>query len=159
MKCSKCGKYEATTNIRRVVNGVVIEKNLCSICAAKEGLDLTPQSSLAGMLASMFGDTMVLEPKNEKCCPVCGSSFSKIAESGKAGCADCYKTFKAELLPYLKRVHGSTKHIGKAPGNIPKNDTIEGLRQELNRLVSEEKYEQAAVLRDKIRQLEATGNE
>lgn len=156
MLCSKCGKYNATTHIRTVVNGVVIEKNLCSMCAATEGLDFTSQNSLAGMLASMFGE---VKAENTKKCPVCGETFSQIAQSGKAGCADCYKTFKAELLPYLKRVHGSTKHIGKKPNNEPLKDTLEQLRQELSRLIEEENYEQAAVIRDKIRGMEASGNE
>lgn len=164
MKCEKCGINTATTHIRTVVNGVISEKNLCSHCAATEGYTTTSQTSLAGMLASMFGEVVETKPQIRKTCPVCGCSFNDIAHSGKAGCADCYTTFKAELLPYLKRVHGSTKHIGKIPNNaplavIPEEDTVQSLRMELNRLVAEEKYEQAAVIRDKIKKLEGKENE
>ena len=79
------------------------------------------------------------------------------------GCAQCYKTFNSELLPYLKRIHGSIKHSGKIPNRAPlivkpKEDSIESLRALLNSLVSEEKYEQAAVVRDKIRKLEGKDN-
>ena len=64
-----------------------------------------------------------------------------------------------ELLPYLKRVHGSTKHIGKIPNRAPlavktDEETVEGLRSKLNQLIREEKYEEAAVIRDKIKRLE-----
>ena len=151
MLCEKCGKYHATTHMRTVVNGVAKEQNLCDYCAAGEGLNVTPKS----IFASMFGEMLELKPQNMKRCPVCHSTFNDIAKSGKAGCSECYKTFKTELLPYLKRVHGSTHHIGKAPEN---NDGINELKAELKRLVREEKYVQAAVLRDKIKEMEANAN-
>ena len=160
MLCEKCGKNNATTHIKTVVNGVVREQNLCSHCAAEEGYTGIGHNSLAGMLASMLGE--VSSPylaSTETKCPVCGASFSDIAQTGKVGCAECYKTFKNELLPYLKRVHGSIKHSGKIPSRAPlmvkpETETVDSLKLELNRLVSEENYEQAAVIRDKIRKLE-----
>ena len=116
MLCDKCGKNNATTHIKQIINGVVTERNLCSSCAAEEGYSKFPHGGLADMLASMFGDISGLGiESNETRCPVCGSRFSDIAETGKAGCAECYKTFYSELLPYLKRVHGSVKHVGKVP--------------------------------------------
>ena len=36
----------------------------------------------------------------------------------------------------------------------PKEKTIDELRQELSRLVADEKYEQAAIVRDKIKEME-----
>ncbi len=165
MLCEKCGKNNATTHIRTVVNGVVKELNLCSSCAAKEGYNTFPHNSLAGMLASMFGDVAAHTQLSgaETKCHICGSDFRTIAESGKVGCAECYKTFGNELLPYLKRVHGSTHHIGKIPNSaplavVPEAETVESLRLKLNQLVSEEKYEQAAVIRDKIKKMEAENN-
>lgn len=160
MLCEKCGKNNATTHIRTVVNGVAREINLCGYCAAKEGYGSMAHNSLAGMLASMLGEvTSPQMSSNVVKCPVCNASFSDIAETGKVGCAECYKTFKKELLPYLKRVHGSTKHSGKIPNRAPltvmqDTETVDFLKLELNRLVSEEKYEQAAVIRDKIKKIE-----
>ena len=165
MICDKCGKNNATTHIRSVVNGVVTEKNLCGYCAATEGYNQLTDNSLAGMLASMFGDVMESHlPSASVRCPVCGVSFSDIAETGKVGCAECYKSFYSELLPYLKRIHGGTKHVGKIPNIAPlvikkDNDTIQDLRMMLNRLISEEKYEEAAVIRDKIKKMEGNKNE
>ncbi len=160
MKCEKCGQNIATTHIRSVVNGVAVEKNLCSHCASQEGYSLSPQNGLADMLASMFGQELRKNRINTKKCPVCNSDFSAIAKSGKAGCSMCYQTFKSELLPYLKRVHGSTKHIGRTPNSSAfKNDnTVESLRKELSQLVAEERYEQAAVVRDKIKEIEGGTN-
>ena len=83
MLCEKCGKNNATTHIRTVVNGVVREVNLCGYCAAKEGYATVGHNSLAGMLASMLGEVSNphIASKTVKC-PICGASFSDIAESG-----------------------------------------------------------------------------
>ncbi len=160
MLCEKCGKNNATTHIRTVVNGVVTEKNLCGYCAASEGYADIGHNSLGEMLASMFGDVLATgSPSATLRCPCCGAAFSDIAESGKVGCSECYKTFYNELLPYLKRVHGSTKHAGRIPNKAPlatrpAEDTVEGLRTKLNDLIRSEKFEEAAVIRDKIKKLE-----
>lgn len=165
MLCEKCGKSNATTHIRTVVNGVVHELNLCAACAAQGGYTNLSHNSLASMLASMFGESIGRIPAKEgKVCPVCGARFSDIAKSGKMGCAECYKSFGSELMPYLKRVHGSTKHIGKVPNSAPlavrpSEDTVENLKMELSRAISEERYEDAAVIRDKIKQKEGKINE
>lgn len=162
MLCEKCGKNHATTHIKTVVNGVAQEYNLCPYCAAKYGY---ATNSLAGMLVSMFGEisSSELSQKQTKC-SVCGAAFYDIAKTGKVGCSECYKVFYDELLPYLKRVHGSTSHAGKVPESasisVQQNtDTIDELRNQLRLLVAEEKYEQAAVIRDKIKELEEKGNE
>lgn len=160
MLCDKCGKNNATTHIRSVVNGVVSEKNLCGYCAAKEGAIGIGTNNLTQMLASLFGESLSSGSKAAKLrCSCCGSSFSDIAESGKVGCSNCYKTFYDELLPYLKRVHGSVTHSGKIPNKAPlaiKDDTetVSSLRMKLSQLVSEERFEEAAIVRDKIKKLE-----
>ncbi len=162
MLCEKCGINHATTHIKTVVNGILKEYNLCSGCAASSGY---ATNSLTGMLASMFGDISKYEsPIESTKCPVCNATFSDIAKSGKVGCSECYTTFYNELLPYLKRVHGSTNHVGKIPNSAPlvikpQTETVLDLRNELSRLVAEENYEQAAIIRDKIKEMEANGNE
>ncbi len=157
MFCEKCGKNHATTHIKTMVNGIVREYNLCASCAAQSGYG---SNSITGMLASMLGEISIPTPKNEKRCALCGATFSDIAHNGKMGCGECYKTFKDEILPYLKRVHGATAHAGRIPNRAPlivkpKEKNIDDLRQELSRLVAEEKYEQAAIVRDKIKEMES----
>lgn len=160
MLCEKCGKNHATTHIRSVVNGVVTERNLCGYCAATEGYNNLPHNSLGEMLASMFGDVLSSgSPSAKLRCPCCGAAFSDIAESGRVGCSECYKTFYDQLLPYLKRVHGSTKHAGKIPNRAPlivrpAEETIDSLRMKLNELIREENFEEAVIVRDKIKKLE-----
>lgn len=166
MLCENCKKNNATTHIHTVINGVVTDKNLCGYCAAKLGYNNFSHNPLANMLASMFGEVGHSNLSAKKCA-CCGSSFSDIAETGRVGCAECYNTFSDELLPYIKRLHGSTSHIGKKPSSlrpktlvsVEKKETaiqvspIERLKEELRRCIEREEYEKAATLRDKIKSL------
>lgn len=165
MLCDKCKKNTATRFIKTIVNGIAKEYNLCEECAAKEGYSTISNGTLSSMLASLFGEGLHNNSAiNETKCPKCNTTFSEIAKSGKVGCCECYKTFKSDLIPYIKRVHGSISHTGKVPNSAPlilkpQQKTIDDLRMELNRLVSQEKYEQAAVIRDEIKKLEGEKNE
>lgn len=159
MLCEKCGKHTATTHIRSIINGVCREKNLCSACAAEEGYNKIGQNSLMDMLTSMLGDNGVAQNSiGEEKCDCCGATFSQIASSGKVGCSKCYEKFRNQLIPYLKRVHGSVNHIGKKLSNeqliVTPTDKVSDLRKKLAELVKNEKYEEAAVVRDEIKKYE-----
>ena len=163
MLCEKCGKNPATTHIHTVINGVSATKHLCQFCAANQN---EKQTSLANMFSSMFSEllnTGAIAPT--KTCDICGTSFSSIAKSGKAGCPSCYSVFFDELVPYIKRVHGSTVHMGKHPQTnaqpttlvavqSTKDKKIEELKQALKNHIEKEEYELAAKIRDEIRMLE-----
>lgn len=160
MLCEKCGKNTATTHIKTVINGVVTEMNLCGYCAAKHGYTDFSKGSLSALLSSMLASGVQNAGKIQTGrCSFCGATFAQIAESGKVGCANCYKDFKNELLPYFKRIHGSVQHSGKNPISVKlattsAAPTIEELKIRLAELVALEKFEEAAVLRDKIKEEE-----
>ena len=161
MLCEKCGVNNATTHIRTIINGVVHEKHLCSHCAATESKYETKyetkDNNLAQILGNMFGNASQNSQSAITRCGCCGSTYEDIAESGRCGCPECYHSFYNQLLPYFKRVHGSTQHIGKRINVVNKKtetDTIDELRELLKQLINEENYEQAAVVRDKIKSLQ-----
>lgn len=85
-------------------------------------------------------------------------SYRDFQQSGKIGCADCYQTFRPQLEPLLRRIHGSSVHRGKIPhrsgGTLELKHEIGLLRQQLQESVAHEEYEKAAEYRDKIRALE-----
>ena len=91
-------------------------------------------------------------------CPNCGMRFSKFKETLEVGCGECYSSFKDLIDDEIKKVQGSTIHIGKIPSNISKMEerqlSINELRDQLNKAIMEEAYERAAVLRDKIKSLQ-----
>lgn len=171
MLCQNCKRNEATTHIRRIVNGAAAEYHLCPECADQLGYS-SPLGGLGLGLGELFGsflgDMPISRLSNRVIrCEKCGCSFEDIAKSGKVGCADCYELFYDKLLPSLRRIHGQTVHAGKKPrgtdGEEPQpkkeSDRIGELKQKLAQAVEEQNFELAAVLRDEIRRAEANGNE
>jgi protein arginine kinase activator len=79
---------------------------------------------------------------------------------GRLGCPHDYEVFRAGLKPLLERIHRSDRHVGKSPRHYSPNPVRETelieLRSQLRRAVEAEAYEEAARLRDLLRQKEAT---
>jgi len=92
-------------------------------------------------------------------CPRCGFSQADFKKSGRLGCPECYRTFADGLEGLLKSMHKGTRHVGKAPeGRRHKRDLAERLstlQQKLTKAIEEENFEQAALLRDEIKQMSA----
>ena len=56
-------------------------------------------------------------------------------------------------MPSLKRIHGNLKHTGKSPSGVfneNKSEDVSFLKAEHEKAVSEQNFELAATLRDKI---------
>ena len=78
------------------------------------------------------------------------------------GCSDCYDKFEDRLAPSIEKIHGNVKHIGKnvtytETTNTKKqtvNDSLSQLKEELKQAVKEQRFEDAAVLRDKIKEID-----
>ena len=72
------------------------------------------------------------------------------------GCPDCYKVFAEGLEGLLKTMHKGTRHIGKVPEALRQNrdlsDRLKTLQKRLTKAVEGEDFEQAAKLRDEIKQ-------
>ncbi len=167
MMCDECGKSPATVRFEQIINGKRIVTNLCRECAAKKGVlnvFFQPGFSINNLLSAILGSQMTgppaLEPGGEEDrCPVCGLSYRDFARAGRLGCSRCYKTFEEKLDPLLRRIHGSDRHVGKAParagGAALIKRELEGLKRQLQSAVAKEAYEKAAQLRDRIKSLEA----
>ncbi|MCL2301596.1 MAG: UvrB/UvrC motif-containing protein [Firmicutes bacterium] len=170
MLCQHCKQNEATTHIRRVINGAAQEYHLCAACAKEAGIAAqfaAPEFGFqlsdlfSGFLgSSLRGQSLPAPPR----CELCGSSLDEIIRGGRVGCARCYETFAEQLQPTLQRIHGVLKHTGKTPETDPavarrkqKEQEIARLREEIAAAVQAEDYEQAARLRDKIKTLEEGG--
>jgi len=162
MICDNCNEREANVHIKKIENGQVTEYNLCQECAAQMGEMPVSfpdfQSSIFGNLSDMlagFSDAARIEKvEAEKKCPGCGQTFSDFQNSGRLGCGECYDTFEKSLNLLLQRIQGATQHAGKSPLGIEEKAEIVKLKEELKKAVEAEEYERAAVIRDKIRELE-----
>ena len=84
-------------------------------------------------------------------CPECGLTYAAFKAEGRLGCPHDYDAFRPVLEPLLERVHRSVLHEGKQPVASRNAARLEELRTRLKAAVSTEDYEQAARLRDLIR--------
>ena len=105
---------------------------------------------------------MTVSREDAVCCEKCGSTFNDIVNSGKIGCADCYRTFYDKLLPSLQRIHGKTRHEGKTPKAVKvETDSTESkisrLEKELKDAVERQDFEKAARIRDEIKAIKEGG--
>lgn len=153
MMCDKCGKKPATTLVRQNINGKYNEYRLCSDCASEE--------KIFGNFADFFPSFVsapVKQLRSDEVCPFCGSTTEEISRSGRAGCAKCYSVFGSLFDPYIQKLHGKAKHVGRIPASAGKDITlkkeINDLREKLAEAVKSEDYEHAAEYRDKLRELE-----
>lgn len=97
-------------------------------------------------------------------CPACGYTLADFEQSGIFGCDVCYSVFSNDIAALLRRIHGSSQHIGSRPTSkrvlLPESD-LGNLREKLSSAIQGEDFEEAARLRDLIRNIEreqAKGN-
>ncbi len=160
MLCDICGKRPATVHLTEIINGKVKEVHLCEECARKKSEQLQVQFNIADFLYDFVNASSLETEKQEKeICPNCGLSYLDFKKQGKFGCSRCYDVFKPKILPLLQKIHGSIQHRGKYPSikeyrHLSLRQKIESLKKYLARAVKLEEYEEAARLRDQIRELE-----
>lgn len=167
MKCTHCHKNEANTHIQKIINGQKEEMYLCEDCAKELGVmnefSFEPFSmdnffgNLIGAGASAFNSLVGLNS-----CSTCGSTLKDIIDSGHVGCSDCYDKFEDRLSPSIEKIHGNVKHIGKNvtyteatnSKKTTEKNSLSQLKEELKQAVKEQRFEEAAVLRDKIKEFD-----
>jgi protein arginine kinase activator len=158
MKCQKCHNA-ATLHITEVLGEEQFEElHLCEQCANKYLYE--PQQKGTGAKSGGEHSARAEEgnPSNQRECPSCGIKFVEFRNTGRLGCPHDYEEFRDELADLLENIHGETRHCGKTPRRQPQNKQTQSeliqLRGRLKQAVTKEDYEEAAKLRDRIRQLE-----
>ncbi len=166
MLCQNCKKNEATTHIKRVLNGEATESHLCSNCAQVIGVGSFFDDfslNMPDIFSGFFGDSAfaLSEGKLERC-EKCGFCFDDIIKSGSVGCSGCYEKFYHKLQPSIQRIHGKAKHTGKVPKNTSSRvvhtgktteEKIADLHKDMQKAIDMQNFEQAAVIRDEIKKL------
>ncbi|MBA3894578.1 MAG: UvrB/UvrC motif-containing protein [Gemmatimonadales bacterium] len=164
MSCDQCRDREAVIHLTQIVNEQVTTLHLCERCAAEKGVESPSagtKTPLVGFLAEMGKDLpdTTTTPRSTETCLRCGGSLQDFRESGRLGCPECYRSFEVPLRDLLRRLHGSTHHVGEryadregAPADAG-GQTAE-LREQLRLAVETENFELAAELRDRLRVVE-----
>lgn len=160
MMCDVCGKREATVHLTEIVNDKMTKLHLCEECAKEKGAEMEEHFGLSDLLAGLAdlgapAETSIIEKVK---CPSCGFTYQDFKKVGRLGCGDCYEAFKKQLGPLLKRIHGADRHVGKIPVTVGKTikdtRTLQELKMQMEKAIQAEEFEEAARLRDKIKELE-----
>ena len=182
MLCENCKKREANVRYSENVNGVKKELNLCEECSRELGITNNmdfrmPTFDFSNFFGSFLEDfsnssdfmPLLSEIKQVKC-DSCNSTFDDIINTGRYGCPNCYDVFEDRMDPILKKLQGSNRHngrLGKISENKVKFDKskdnnsndnakskLEKLQEDLKLAIKEERYEEAAKIRDEIKKEE-----
>lgn len=180
MLCENCGKREANVRYSENINGVKKEMHLCEECSRKLGITdrmdfRMPSLDFSNFFGSFLEDfstpdfmPLLNEVKLVKC-DSCGSTFEDIINTGRYGCANCYDVFEDRMAPILKKLQGANRHNGRL-GKISDNNVkfekkdeqrsenkadskLEKLQEDLKQAIKEERYEDAAKIRDEIKKM------
>jgi len=165
MTCDVCGKNPATVHLTEIIDEQMNELHLCEECARKKSSQMEEKFGLSELLAGLTNfEKPPVEGGAEKeitvKCPGCGLTYKDFKKVGRLGCGECYTTFKKYLAPLLKRIHGANFHYGKCPVKAgskaagKKSPDAQELRARLQKAIESEEYEEAARLRDQIRELQ-----
>ena len=168
MLCDNCGEREAAIHLTQIVDNTVTTMHLCEQCAAAKGVETgasVAKFPLGDFLASLGkpGSSQAAEAGADVACPACGGTLQDFRQTGRLGCARCYTTFEAHLRDLLRRLHGSSQHVGEryaavaaAPAESAAGPAraVGELREQLRRAIESENFELAAELRDRLKVLE-----
>ena len=146
MRCDRCGKNEATFYYKSNINGKVTQVHLCPQCA--EELGYTDSFRSAGMTGGLFGDF-----------------FSRpfgMLEPFFSGLGSRMLTEFPEPVDVLGQARESTPAQEDTGDLLPRDEQDALTRQrkrnalqtQLNLAVQEERFEEAAKLRDERKALE-----
>ncbi len=167
MLCDECNQREALFSFTQIVGEKKNVKNLCFECAQKQGFEnpLMDLSKVLGKLLVNMLDQHLHSKKasrSEKdsdvlCCDKCQLNWADFKENGLLGCPHCYESFKDKLKILLRRVHGNNQHVGQKLPSASKitesnDDILYTLEKKLQNAVKLEKFEEAAKIRDQIRE-------
>lgn len=156
MLCEECKINEASVLITMLVQDEKRTKYLCQDCVDKLKVNFQQ-----GDIESFLSNIMALLPKTTPAetlqCSSCHMTYEDFQKTGKLGCAQCYTDFQQQLQPLLRRIHGRTQHAGRVPlqyqEETKKDKETDVLRAQMEKAIEEENFEQAAVIRDQLKEL------
>jgi protein arginine kinase activator len=153
INCDICSKL-ATVHLTQIVNGKIHKIDLCETCAKEKGVTDPNGFSLADLLASGVDNDGVDVSHSDLVCSVCGFTPEDYKKLGRLGCPSCYEDLAPMVEPMLAYMHKGVSHIGKKPENtlarVESRSKLTEIEDQLQNAIDEERYEDAAELRDQL---------
>lgn len=161
MLCCICKEREATVHYTKIDGDKVQKVDLCEECSKTKGVNDPVGFELADLLLGLGASKEIEQASGgaEVKCGRCGFTQADFKKAGRLGCPECYKSFAEGLEGLLKTMHKGTRHVGKVPDALRQSrelsDRLKTLQKRLAKAVEDENFEQAAALRDEIKQMSA----
>lgn len=151
---SDSSSTEPKLYLTKVLGGKVFHKNVS--LQTEEGLKILSSHGYA-----LFGKgerITLLKKKVSLECPECGCTQTQFEKTGRFGCSYCYTTFRFFIPGLLGKMHSGTSHFGKIPSKFRSpglmQERMGRLREEMDRAVQKENYEEASRIRDEIQSID-----
>ena len=169
MVCENCKQRHAKVTVTQVQDGQKFTHHYCEVCAAQFHpfhYDVQEEPiSLQQFISNWFGSPIQQQVQNKQpqqttSCTKCGFTYRQFLKQGKFGCTQCYSTFYEHLPAIFEKLHGGTEHIGSVENKTSDTERlvqhIEELRQQIKQAIEQERFEDAASIRDQIKVLQAS---
>lgn len=158
MLCQRCLKRDAQVHSYRINNNELTDVHLCPRCAEinenqeeSNGIDDKLHSLLEVLLkATVYNGNSAPMLR----CENCGTTLKEFEKDGLVGCPACYDSFSDVIFKEKEKSY-STETVDKREEGG--STFIERLERRLKRVVEAEDFEEAAKIRDKIKDLEKEG--
>lgn len=148
MKCENCKKNEANFHSTYIINGKKEEHNLCIDCAEKLGY-------LKRGIDDVFDDFNMFDAYIDY-----GKSLKRLENTFAQIERALFGGFNGNEIEAPKKSYKNLKYNGKADNDKSTNTKahkpteLEKLKNQLKLAVTEERYEDAAVINKKIKEIE-----
>jgi len=145
MLCQICKQREATGHYVQVVGASkVLELHICDECA-KKMLENRRTAATFGSKGVQDWLSSIATPSTdatiEKTCPSCGRKLNAFIQANFQGCPTCSTAFK--------------EYLGKMLDGFEETpENVDNLKEELERAIIEERFEDAALIRDRLRSMQ-----
>jgi protein arginine kinase activator len=161
VECSQC-KKPIKVIYKEIVDTSCICTEMCADCPVL-------QQRLHGQIQAPSREGLT-ETETGLCCENCRTSLESVKMGNPLGCSECYSVFSDVLIGELlaqDKIPSRIKkelplkktqplHLGKSPNKpltIPSSSRLTALNEALNEALKKENYEQAAWIRDQIKDL------
>lgn len=158
VECGQC-KKSAKVVYKEIVGNITTVTESCADCPIllNKLHGSSPEKRVAGKEDSEAG----------LFCGQCHTPLEAVKMGNPMGCSECYRIFGDLLVQELiaenkipKQLQTGRRnqplHVGKTPdkpANVPVSNQLPGLNEALNEALKQENYEEAAWLRDQIKEL------
>ena len=149
---------------------------ICQSCKKNIATSLVSHQSITGQMYTIAlcdecNNRIRNQNHTQLQCSRCGAALTELTSGKLQFCPECYTSFGEELSDYLIKIHGSAIHTGKRPKrytnntesvkenkDLSFNEVFENLKRDLDTAIREERYEDAAQIRDEIKRLKEVCN-